>query len=221
MKKLLSIAVCFFCGVHGLSAQATAGVPFNGLVTDADGKGIKARIMVRGNGNYTVADKKGQFGLTDITPSDTLVLTYKRNTLVVPVAGRRSLKVVWVDDNPRYEEDEALADYGYGYVKRREHASSSSGISGEEMVRRGYTDLQSAILAMVPGVQLINGEIAIRGVGSINSGNAALVVCDGIAIGSLNSINIHDVKSVEVLKGSNMYGLRGGNGVILIRTRGK
>lgn len=220
MKKLLFTVFGLVCGMQGITAQP-AEVPFNGLVTDASGKGIKARIDVKNSGKYTVADRKGQFGLTDIAPTDTLVIRYKRTAHEIPVAGRHSLKVVWLDDRPSFDEDEQLVDFGFGYVKRREYTSSSTGLTGSEMVRKGFTDLQSAILALVPGVQMINGEIVIRGISSINSSSAALVICDGTELRDLNSINIYDVKSVEVLKGSNMYGLRGGNGVIVIRTRSK
>ncbi len=221
MKKILSTAVSLIFGINFLLAQTPADIPFNGLITDADGKGIKARITVKSSGKYTVANKKGQFGLTNITSADTLVFSYKHNTLEVPVGERRSLKIVWISGKPVYSEDETLVDNGFGYVKRREYTSSSSGISGEEMIRRGYTDLQAAILGMIPSVQLLNGQMIIRGIGSINSGNAALVLCDGMEVKSLSNINIRDVVSVEVQKGSNMYGLRGGNGVILIRTQRK
>ena len=99
------------------------------------------------------------------------------------------------------------------------HIDGSFEAAIHEGVRRGYTDLQSAILGLIPSVQLHGGQIIIRGIGSVNSNNAALILCDGVEVRSLNSINIRDVVSVEVQKGSNMYGLRGGNGVILIRTR--
>lgn len=220
MKKLLFTILCLAYGMDSLTAQP-AEVPFNGLITDASGKGIKARIDVKNSEKYTVADRKGQFGLTDIAPTDTLTVRYRRTTHEIPVAGRHSLKIVWLDDNPTCDEDEQLVDFGFGYVNRREYTSSSTGLTGSEILRKGFTDLQSAILALVPGVQLINGEIVIRGISSINSSSAALLICDGSELRDLNTINIYDVKSVEVLKGSNMYGLRGGNGVIVIRTRSK
>lgn len=221
MKKTGSTLLAILCCLYGLWAQPTQPVPFNGLITDADGKGIRARIEVKGSEKQTVANRKGQFGLTDLTPADTLVVTFRHNTLEVPVGGRRSLKVVWIEQEPTVEEAPELVDYGLGYVKRREYTASASGKSGAEMVRRGYTDLRSALLGMFPSLRLVQGEIVIRGMSSINSSNAALILCDGSEIHDLNSINIHDVVSVEVQKGSNMYGLRGGNGVILIRTSGK
>lgn len=220
MKKLLIVALGILCGVQCLPAQTTEDVPFNGLIVDRTGKGIKARVEVKHTDKYTITNKKGAFGLTNIAPGDTLVVRYKKQTSEIPVGNLRSMRITWLDQRgPTYNQDEELVNTGFGYIKRREYTSGSTGISGERMIRAGFTDVQSAVLAMSTGVQLINGEIVIRGAGSVNSANAALIICDDIPVQSLNSINIHDVASVEVQKGSNMYGLRGGNGVIIVRTK--
>jgi TonB-dependent SusC/RagA subfamily outer membrane receptor len=44
-----------------------------------------------------------------------------------------------------------------------------------------------------------------------------LILVDGNEINP-DMININDIKSVEIIKGSNMYGFRGANGVVLITT---
>lgn len=219
MKKLL-FAALLLCVPTLIWAQQP-GVPFNGLITDPSGKGVKAKITVKHGSRYTVSDKGGKFGLTNVASSDTLVIRVKSNTVEIPVAGRGSMKIVWVPENLSVGEDQGLVDCGFGYIKRREYTSSSSGISGEVMRQRGYNDLQAAILAMVPSLQLVNGAIVIRGVGSINSANGALLIYDGSPISSLGNIPINDVESVEVQKGANMYGIRGANGVIIIRSRKK
>src|SRR5690349_9104150 len=57
---------------------------------------------------------------------------------------------------------------------------------------------------------------------SINGGNNALVVVDGLQGGNLNSLNPSDIESMEVLKDASstaIYGSRGANGVILITTK--
>ncbi len=220
-KSLFALLLLGSLGMASAQEQASASdpIPFNGRITDSAGKGIRARVTVKADKRYTFANRDGQFGLTDVGPADTLVVTYKRVSQEIPVAGRRSLRIKWLEVGPESDEDEALIDSGFGYVKRREYASSSSRLSGEEMVRRGYTDLQSAILGLMPGVRMLNGELIVRGIGSINSGNGALILCDGVEVHNLNSINIRDVVSVELLRGNNMYGVRGGNGVILIRTQ--
>lgn len=221
MKKVL-LPLLFVLGPFVLSAQqGSSDVPFNGLVTNLSGKGVKVRVFVKNSDKRTVADREGRFGLTNLKPNDTLLLQYRREKVEIPLDGRRSIKVLWGGAEPSYDEDAELVDLGFGYVKRREYAGSSSGVTGEMMLQKGFTDLQTALLTLIPGLQLINGELVIRGQSSVNSSSAALIVCDGMPVSSLSSISIYEVKSVEVQRGSNMYGVRGGNGVILIRTRDK
>lgn len=221
MKKVL-LPLLFVLAPFVLSAQqSSSDVPFNGLVKDLSGKGVKVRVFVKNSDKRTVADRDGRFGLTNLKPNDTLLLQYRREKVEIPLDGRRSIKVLWGGTEPFYDEDAELVDLGFGYVKRREYAGSSSGITGEMMLQKGFTDLQTALLTLIPGLQLINGELVIRGQSSVNSSSAALIVCDGMPVSSLSSISIYEVKSVEVQRGNNMYGVRGGNGVILIRTRDK
>lgn len=197
----------------------TNGTPFNGSVRDHEGRGLRARVEVVGNDKYTFADGKGRFGLTDIEADDTLRLIYRRDTLDIAVEGRRSLRVVWAAEEQRYiaEEDEELANLGYTYVKRRESTEFTSGISGERLRTTGCYNLMDAIMMCYPSLKRINGELCLRMPTSINSSSAVLVLCDGAEMRP-DAININDVKSVEILKSSNMYGFRGVNGVILITT---
>ncbi len=198
---------------------ASADEPFNGRITRADGKGIKAMIKVVGSDKFTRADGKGRFGLTNIKPDDTLQFIFKRDTLTVPLEGRRSIDVVLLNEGELYraEESEELMNFGYGYVKRRESTDYSSGISGDRIRATGCSNLKDAIMICYPGLRYINGELCLLTQNSINSSNAALVLCDGIET-RLELISVYDVKSVEIIKGSNMYGFRGVNGVILVTT---
>ena len=67
---------------------------------------------------------------------------------------------------------------------------------------------------------MVDGEICIRGINSVELKKSALVLCDGHET-NINSIDINQVESVEVLKGSNMYGFRGANGVILVKLKSR
>ena len=198
---------------------AHADEPFNGRIIRADGTGIKAMVRVVGSDKTTRADGKGRFGLTNIERNDTLQFIYKRDTLVVPLEGRRSIEVVWLEEGYTYhaKESEELMNYGFGYVKRRESVDYSSGISGDRLRATGCSNLQDAIMICYPGLRYINGELCLLSRNSINGSSAPLVLCDGLET-RLELINVHDVKSVEIIKGSNMYGFRGVNGVILITT---
>ena len=208
-------------GDVGQTDDAVGPVPFNGLVVDADGNGIKVRVEVCGRRKVTVADKMGRFGLTDIKDTDTLILSYKGIRLTVPVGGRKSLKVLWMDGlNYTASQSDELVDLGFAYVKRREHTDSASGISGDELRKLGTSSLRDALLSRVPGLMMIDGEICIRGINSVELKKSALVLCDGHET-NINSIDINQVESVEVLKGSNMYGFRGANGVILVKLKSR
>jgi TonB-dependent SusC/RagA subfamily outer membrane receptor len=74
------------------------------------------------------------------------------------------------------------------------------------------------------GVQVANGQIIIRGVNSINSSTAALIILDGVPVdgSALNSIPPVQVKSINVIKDGSaaIYGSRGANGVVVIETKG-
>ena len=85
-----------------------------------------------------------------------------------------------------------------------------------------FRNLESAILGRVAGVTKVNGQIVMRNVGQVNATNAsqaALILVDGSEIANLSMVNIQDVESVTILKDGTIYGMRGTNGVILIKTR--
>ena len=198
--------------------RAVAQQPFNGLVTTPEGKGIKARIVVEGRDKQTIADSKGRFGLTDISNDDVLLVIYRRDTLRVELDGHRSAEIVWsIGTDAQVSESLELMNYGFGYVKRRESVDYSSGISGDRLRATGAKGLVEAIQMCYPGLRYINGELCLMTQNSIGSSSAVLILCDGMETRP-ELISLYDVKSVEIIKGSNMYGFRGVNGVVLITT---
>jgi hypothetical protein len=143
----------------------------------------------------------------------------KRTTLSIPVEGRRSIDIIWDVDGLEYvaEESEELLNYGFGYVNRRESTDYSSGISGDRLRATGAKGVVEAIQMCYPGLRYINGELCLLTQNSVGSSSAVLVLCDGMEVRP-EMINLYDVKEVEIIKGSNMYGFRGVNGVVLITT---
>lgn len=199
---------------------AIGSEPFNGRITRPDKRGVRATIAVVGSKKQTRSDGKGRFGLTDIKLDDTLCIVVRRDTLIVPVANRKSLDIVYMEEEDIFQaqESEELANIGFGYVKRRESTDFTTGISGERLLATGCYNLADAIVMCYPGLRYINGELCLRTQNSINSSSGVLVLCDGIECRA-DMINIHDVESVEILKNSNIYGFRGVHGVILITTK--
>jgi hypothetical protein len=202
-----------------IAGIARAEEPFNGLITRLDGSGIKANVVVKDSDKRTRSDGKGRFGLTDIKGDETLYIIIKRDTTVVELSGHRSIHIILAEEGEVVgsDESEELMNYGFGYVKRRESIDYSSGISGDRLRATGTSDLRKAIMMCYPGLKYINGELCLMTQNSINSSSGVLILCDGVEC-NLDYINIQDVSSVEIIKGSNMYGFRGVNGVVLIKT---
>lgn len=70
-------------------------------------------------------------------------------------------------------------------------------------------------------------SVRIRGTTSMQSSNEPLYIIDGTPVqpgpnGGLSGISPNDIASIEVLKdaaATTMYGVRGANGVIIIKTK--
>ncbi|MFN2565643.1 MAG: TonB-dependent receptor plug domain-containing protein [Gemmatimonadaceae bacterium] len=105
-------------------------------------------------------------------------------------------------------------------------------VTAEDIERSPDQPIEQVLQAKVPGVWVTrtpDGGIAvqIRGTTSILGSNAPLYVIDGVAIqpgpgGALNGVNPYDIESIEVLKNpadTAMYGMRGANGVIVVKTK--
>lgn len=224
MKNLRYILTII--ALSGFVVSALADVPFNGLLLDRELKPKKGvKIYVKDPKRYATTDKKGRFGLTDVAPDDTLTLVLsKKEKIRIPVEGCRGMKIVLAGDNSaKAENDEELANTGYGYVKRREQTVASSGISGDRLRSTGSRDIMSALKGLVPGLYVTgangNYSVNIRGVKSLMLSSEPLYLVDGVVVSSLDFVSIYDVDHVEVLKDAPQYGSRGANGAILVTTK--
>ncbi|MCK5066208.1 MAG: TonB-dependent receptor plug domain-containing protein [Bacteroidales bacterium] len=86
-----------------------------------------------------------------------------------------------------------------------------------------YTDIFRLIEAEFGGVQVSNGQITIRGGKTSFTPGAsyALLVVDGQPTQNIDWIRPCNMKSINILKGSDatIYGTRAGNGVVVISTK--
>lgn len=220
MKRFFFLMLSVFAFVS-VSAQKQNGVPFNGIVEDALGQPLKgAKVWVVSPNYYATSDKMGKFGLTNVMPNDTIHVKFKKHVYNVPVDSMKSIRVRIADElRIEAQEDQELVNTGYGFVKRRESCSATTGIPGEVLVRTGRTNVLDAMQGLVPGLTVSNGKAVIRGIGTINSTSDPLFIVDGVEVQSLSFVSVYDVDRVEVLKDANMYGAKGANGAILVTTK--
>jgi TonB-dependent starch-binding outer membrane protein SusC len=105
-------------------------------------------------------------------------------------------------------------------------------VTSEDFDHSPTQTIEQTLQARVPGILITRSpdggiSLRIRGQTTINGSTEPLFVIDGQPIepgpgGSLVGINPHDIASIEVVKdaaGLAFYGVRGANGVILIKTK--
>ena len=128
-----------------------------------------------------------------------------------------------------------------GYKKKElsydpsKRVSPDSKIITSDDIGRGTNSVSNAFLR-VPGVQIVNGYVVIKGISSFAPGASTepMVFLDGIraelgsgGMGSspvlnyLDMLNPDDISFIEVLTGpeGSVYGVRGGNGVVLVNSK--
>lgn len=113
---------------------------------------------------------------------------------------------------------------GYGHINEADKSFAIENINNRDKLKFvNYTNIIDYIIDSSPSVMFRNGGIVIRGEGSLNSSNSALIILNGIeaSLAQLAELNPMNVKSVDILKGSSAatYGVRGANGVILVATK--
>lgn len=120
-------------------------------------------------------------------------------------------------------------DIGYGSVEDEHSPGSASTVRAEDQGTAPVRSLYE-MLSRVPGLRVFERSgggvsVRVRGSTSFLSSEEPLIVLDGMVLSSIeaiSSISPNNVASITVLKDAGetaIYGSRGANGVILIKTK--
>jgi len=201
----------------------------SGRVTDSSGIPLPGvTVAVKGTTTGTITDADGNYSLTQVSGSASLVFSFVgMREQEIPVAGESSINVTMQEETIGIEEVVAV---GYGTQKKVNVIGSISQVSPEQIESRPVPMLSNALAGQMTGVSVIQrsgvpgrspGTIRVRGVGSFGATPDALVLIDGIP-GDINDVRPEEVESMSVLKDAStaaIYGARAANGVILITTK--
>ena len=202
----------------------------SGTINDNKGEPIiGATIVEKGNTtNGTITDIDGNFTL-EIVPDAVLQITYVGyEPQEITTTGKNTFHIVLQEDTKTLDE---LVVVGYGTLRKRDLTGSVVSLTEGRFTEGINTNALQLLSGKAAGVNIsqtssapgAGTKIQIRGAGSINSSNAALVVVDGLPGVDPTSISPEDIKSIEVLKDASaaaIYGTRAANGVVLITTKG-
>ncbi|MBS1564234.1 MAG: SusC/RagA family TonB-linked outer membrane protein, partial [Bacteroidetes bacterium] len=203
----------------------------HGIITNGDGKPvIGASVLVKGSSKGTSTDDKGFFELKGISPGAVLqISSVGFEDQEVGVGSRSTVNIQMKDKSASGKLDEVVV-VGYGTARKKDLTGPVSHIGSRELGDRPVANIDQALAAQMPGVQVqaVTGtpgtplQIRIRGASSVSASNDPLYIVDGVPVDNLADIDPGTIESIDVLKDAStaaIYGARGSNGVVLVTTR--
>lgn len=216
-------SVLLFASVPVL-ALAQDRITVSGTVTDDTSQPvIGASVMVKGSTTGVPTDIDGKY-IIEVAPDAMLEFSFVGlKTETVPVNGRSTVNVQLKTDNTFLE---SVVVVGYGTQKKGSITGAVSAVNSDDILKTKSENVQNMLTGRIPGMRIwqksaepgsYRNSMDIRGLGS------PLIVIDGIPreVADLQRLNAQDIENISVLKdaAAAIYGVRGGNGVVLVTTK--
>lgn len=193
-----------------------------GSVVDVKGSPIAgANIIVAGTNNGTVANIDGYFtiNVSGAVKLKASFVGYSTQEIAVSPS-EKQVKII-LKENMALEE---IVVVGYGTQKKVTLTGAVASIGNAELVATKTQNIQNMMTGKIPGVRVVQktsepgsftNTFDIRGFGS------PLVVIDGVPRENITRLDPNEIESISVLKDASaaIYGMRAGNGVVLITTK--
>ncbi|MDD4592303.1 MAG: SusC/RagA family TonB-linked outer membrane protein [Parabacteroides sp.] len=243
MKRVFYLMLCLIASINLAMAQTHK---ITGTVISGDDNEpiIGAAVVVKGTTNGTVTNIDGAFSLNVPNNAKTLEISYV-GMKKQEVAVKNGLKIILESDSQNLSEVVVTA---MGLTREKKSLGYAiQEVKSEELTKAGALSVTGSLAGKVAGVQIntfggsvgASSRISLRGNTSLSNDQQPLIVVDGVPIANdtqrsgdntyngvdygsgLNDINPEDIESMTVLKGGSaaLYGMRAGNGVILITTK--
>lgn len=222
-KTILSLILLAFIAVTAYAQDITVQ---GTVISRSDNEPlIGATVFSETTGKGTATDIDGNFTLKVPANSKIKVSYVGYQTLITEAQPELTI----------YLEEEAgildeLVVVGYQTVRKADLTGAVSVVSTKALETTSDSDPMRALQGKIPGMTVTatgapsgTGSVRIRGIGSFNASQDPLFVIDGVpTTASLNSLNMNDIESMQVLKdaaSASIYGSRAANGVIIITTK--
>jgi TonB-linked SusC/RagA family outer membrane protein len=247
MKRRLTYLLLFAILGIGIASAQTRNVSGTVISSEDNLPVIGAAVVITGNTTAgTITDVDGNFTLSVPSSATQLTISYvgmTPQTVAIPRSG--SIRVLLVPNAQALGEVVVTA---MGITRERKSLGYAiAEVGSEELTSAGQMNITSALTGKMAGVTVntfggtvgASSRISVRGNSSLGNNQQPLIVVDGVPISNdtqrsgdnyyngvdygsgLNDINPEDIESMTVLKGGSaaLYGMRAGNGVILITTK--
>ncbi|MDR2774239.1 MAG: TonB-dependent receptor [Tannerella sp.] len=229
LARILLTGCIICCCSFIVTAQESFTV--EGVVIDEEGEGLPGvTIRIQGSTRGASSDVDGSYSLNNVKPSDVLIFSYigyqeHKET----VDNRRKINVSMVSNAAELEEVVIVA---FGSQKKESVLSSIETLNPKEL-KVPSSNLTTALAGRLSGVIAYqrsgepgqdNADFFIRGVTTFGYKKDPLILIDGIETTSteLARLTPDDIEAFSILKDATataLYGARGANGIIQIKTK--
>ncbi|MDE6116430.1 MAG: TonB-dependent receptor [Duncaniella sp.] len=224
INRLVTACLCaVFSLTTGYTHAQQGSFSITGTVSDPNGEPIiGATVLNKTSHNGVATDMEGKFALT-VSAGNVLNISY---------LGYDDAEIKITPDRKNYsiilhEKDLALDEVvvvGYGTQKKETLSGAVSSISNKEIITTKNENVQNMLTGKIAGLRVrqnssepgtFETSMDIRGFGT------PLVVIDGVPRDNMSRIDPEDIETISVLKDASaaIYGVKGGNGVVLITTK--
>ncbi len=223
------LVVCCFCSLN-LAAQNKS---ITGLVSDTTGAPIVgATITEKGTSNAVQSNTSGRYSITLRQKTATLVFSIVGFTSREANVGNRQTVNMTLRENSQGLNEVVVV--GFGQQKKINVTGAISSVTGADLRRNPAAAIQNTMAGKIPGffTQQVSGRpgadganFYIRGVSSFNGGSTSpTIYVDDIeyTLDQFSRLDPNEIESVSILKDAAetaVFGVRGANGVILVKTR--
>ena len=199
-----------------------------GLVLDETEQPVAgAFVTVKNETRGVMTDGAGRFEI-NVKPTDVLIVSFLGyEDEPVPVGEQKEILVKLV---PQANQLEEVVKVAYGSQKKASVIGSITTVEAEQLkapigqLSTGLAGKLAGVVAMQrSGEPGTSAEFWIRGVNTFGDNKAMtpLILVDGVER-SMDMVDVEDIASFSILKDATataLYGVRGGNGIVLITTR--
>ncbi|MFB2118842.1 SusC/RagA family TonB-linked outer membrane protein [Parapedobacter sp. 2B3] len=205
-------------------------ITIRGRVTDSlNNPLVGVTVQVKESGWQTITDREGRYEITGVYPTETLHFRLLSYQPYETSANRPEINVTLRLLYSELQEVDVSLNTGYQNMPKERATGSFVQINNEMLNRRVSTDIVSRLEGITNGLAFYRSSASeqptlnIRGRSTIFANNTPLIVLDNFPFdGDINNINPNDIESITVLKdaaAASIWGVRAGNGVIVINTK--
>ncbi len=225
LLKGRTICLLLCCLVSSL--VVTAQTKHTGKVIGSDDKQpiVGASVRIKGTNTGAVTDVNGDFTLT-IATGNVLEISYiGYTTKDVTIQGTAFLTISLDPVNNSLNE---VVVTGYATQLKKDISGSVATINISDAKKIPTTSSEQLLQGQASGVTVINSgapgapsTVFVRGVSGFGN-TTPLYVVDGVQASDMSLVNPSDIESISVLKDAGaaaIYGISGGNGVVVITTK--